>query len=356
MTIKPDVSIVIPTWNGQKLLAEFLPSVIAAARYYEQQTATATEIIVVDDASQDETVQWLAATYPAIKVVARPHNGGFSTAVNSGFAAAQYPIIFLINNDIRVTETALVPLAKYFAQPDTFAVGCKAYRLHSDLFDGAGKLGLFYKGHWHSFTNYDILPTRLSTNQDNKLLSFVASGGYAAFDREKLRQLGGFCELFSPFYWEDADLCYRAWKRGWQIYYEPTSIVYHQSSATIKKFRSSTVARIAERNRLLMHWINLHDRRWLAAHCGWVLLKLIAAILAFNRPFIGAFLDACRRLPQVRQLRQQERHAMKRSDREIHRCFQELQAATWLVVIHNPADYYRYVQLKESLALPTTLE
>lgn len=345
----PDVSIVIPTWRGQALLAEFLPSVVAAANYYETEHLAKVEIIIVDDASNDNSVAWLHQHYPAITVVARQENGGFACAANSGFAAAKYPIVLLLNNDIRIELAAIAPLVRHFTNDQLFAVSCKAYRLDSDLFDGAGKLAYFQKGHWHIFLNYDVLPTK----QPNPLIpcyNFVASGGYAAFDRAKLQQLGGFCELLSPYYWEDVDLCYRAWKRGWQIYYEPTSIVHHKSSATIgKQVPAPRVRLVAERNRLLMHWINLHDKRWLLSHIGWVTLKLLAAIITFDLIYVRAVGRAIWLLPQVRTLHNQERALIKFSDRQLAKLFNQLTKNDWVVVIRNPQDYYDYVALKRQL-------
>ncbi len=352
MSGRRDVSIVIPNWNGRALLAEFLPSVIAAANYYRARSDARVEIIIVDDASADDSVSWLKEHYSQqVTVVARPENGGFSRAANSGFAVAQYPIIFLLNNDIRVEEAAIAPLAAHFHNEELFAVCCKAYRLGSDLFDGAGKLGCFQKGHWRIFLSYDILPTRLPGRRP-PFHSFVASGGYSAFDAEKLKQLGGFCELLSPFYWEDADLCYRAWKRGWTIDYEPDSVVHHKSSATIgKSFRSRQVQIIAERNRLLMHWMNLHDRLWLMAHFCWLALKLLGALFTLDIALWRAFFAALGLLPAAWKIRNEERQQVKRSDREIAALFQSIAASDWAVVIRNQQEYYQYVELKRQLAV-----
>jgi GT2 family glycosyltransferase len=244
---------------------------------------------------------------------------------------------------------AIAPLVAHFQDQQVFAVGCKAYRLDSELFDGAGKLGCFYKGYWHIFLSYDVLaksPSQIS----QPFYSFVVSGGYAAFDAAKLKQLSGFCELFAPFYWEDAELCYRAWKRGWTIHYEPTSVVHHQTSATIgRRFSSREVEVVAERNRLLMHWINLHDPLWLISHLCWLSLKLVAATLSFKLVTWQAFLAALMRLPLVMPLRKRERRSSLRSDREIATLFKRLSNSDGVMVIRSPEDYYQYLALKGQL-------
>ena len=276
------VSVIIPTWNGRELLAEFLPSVFAAIGDYRDREGAEVELLIVDDASTDGSSEWLAATFGEhtfLRVLRLPQNVGFLRAVNRGFAEARHSIILLLNNDVRVAVDAIAPLVAHFDDEQVFAVCSKAYRLGTDHLDGAGKLGLFERGFWRVFLNYDILPTRLPQPMP-RLHSFFASGGYVAYDAAKLTALGGFCDLLAPNYWEDVEVCYRAWKRGWTVEYEPASVVYHVSSATLGDARQRRVRLITERNRLLMTWINLHDRRWFAAHLVWLGLKLIGAAVS----------------------------------------------------------------------------
>jgi GT2 family glycosyltransferase len=148
----------------------------------------------------------------------------------------------------------------------------------------------------------------------------MASGGFSAFDAEKLRALGGFNPLLAPFYWEDVDLSLRAWRRGWKVLYEPRAVVYHATSSTIgARFRSAEVEFIAQRNRLITHWVNLHDRWWFAQHLGMVVLTLLASLLSLRRTFWRAFVAAAMELPKVLEQRQRERVAVKLSDRELAR-------------------------------------
>ncbi len=118
--MKASVSIVIPTWNGLELLKQFLPSVIQAAHHY----CNPTEIIIVDDGSEDDTVGWLAsegfveeqeskiadaaqsssraAPHTALKLLRNETNRGFGKACNRGIEASVYPLVFLLNNDVEV--------------------------------------------------------------------------------------------------------------------------------------------------------------------------------------------------------------------------------------------------------------
>lgn len=329
------VSIVIPNWNGRELLPEFFPSAVAAAEHYHEKYGAAAEVIVVDDGSTDGSQQWLAQHYgqsDIVRIIACPENRGFSPAVNTGFAAARHPIVFLLNNDLRVSLDAIAPLVRHFDDANVFAVCCKAYRLDGETLDGGGKLGWFEKGFWRVYLNYDILPERLPTHPP-PFYSFFASGGYTAYDAAKLKQLGGFCELLAPIYWEDVEICLRAWKRGWTVHYEPESVVYHQSSATMgKKSLRRRVNIVSERNRLLMTWINLHDRRWFASHLLWLALKLLGAAVSFDRNFLQAFRQALARLPEARRARRREQAAAVRADRELELIFNDLTQNKWVVV------------------------
>ena len=350
------VSVIIPTWNGRGLLAEFLPSVLAAIGEYRDRHGADVELLIVDDASTDDSRQWLAATYGGhafLRVLELPQNVGFLRAVNRGFSEARHSVVFLLNNDVRVTADAIAPLVRHFDDEQVFAVCSKAYRLGTDFLDGAGKLGLFERGFWRVFLNYDILPTRLPASPP-RFHSFFASGGYVAYDAAKLAALGGFCELLAPNYWEDVEVCYRAWKRGWTVEYEPASVVHHLSSATLGDARQRRVRLVTERNRLLMTWINLHDRGWLAAHLAWLGLKLLGATASLDRVYWQSFWQAAKRLGPVRQARRRERAAAVRSDRDIATIFDGIARSEWASVMRNVKDYARYLELRRELETHST--
>ena len=142
------------------------------------------------------------------------------------------------------------------------------------------------------------------------------------FERRKLLELGGFEPLMSPFYWEDVELSYRAWKRGWCILYEPESIVYHDASTTIKKsFKKIKITRIDIRNRFLFLWKNLHDPFLLVAHVGGTILLVLQALVMFRIAFFLGLLDAFKKLPSLLPKRWEERRHRKRKDREILEMF-----------------------------------
>lgn len=331
------VSVVIPTYKGKALLARFLPSVVTALRRYTAATGAPVEILVVDDGSQDDTVDWLtAAAFDFVRVLALPVNRGFAPTCNRGFAAARHELIWLLNNDIEVTPDALLPLVAHFATPTVFAVASRALRLGSDAIDGAGRLGQCVRGYWKVFEGYDVLPDALPP--DVVLPTFAASGGYSLFDAAKLRTLGGFDELLAPFYWEDVELCYRAWKRGWEVRYEPRSLVFHQSSATIKsRFAARAVEITATRNRLLMHWIHLHDARWWLAHLVMTGLLLLADAVA-RRGYWDAFRQAWACREAAFQRRREEQAHSRRTDRDVAAVFAAVRRRPYVKTFRSPAE------------------
>ena len=89
---------------------------------------------------------------------------------------------------------------------------------------------------------------------------FYGGGGSCAFDRRKFLELGGFDELLAPFYLEDTDLGFLAWKRGWKVLYQPASVVYHEHRGTIgKRFRNDYIQSVLQKNFLLFCWKNIHE-------------------------------------------------------------------------------------------------
>ena len=120
----------------------------------------------------------------------------------------------------------------HFEDPEVFAVTAKVFEWDHPIFATGGKLGRFRRGFWSVYFNYDISDSSASNwTEKQQLLSVYAVGGFATYSRQKLESLGGFNQLLSPFHWEDVDLSYRGWKRGWQIRYEPHSIAHHRTSA-----------------------------------------------------------------------------------------------------------------------------
>ena len=342
------LSVVIPTWNGRALLEEFLPSVTAAAAHYARASAEPVEIVVVDDGGTDDTRQWMSAAVSGspvpMRLVALAVNRGFAAACNAGATAATYSRMLLLNNDLSIEEGAIAPLVAQLdasggADPAArrlFAVHCRMKDLATDADVGTGKVGGYARGFLRVHRSYAP-----AEHARRPLPSIFPNGGAALFDRGRFLELGGFDELFAPFYFEDVELGYRAWKRGWSVGYEPRAVVRHRFSSTIGSFGRSAIQAVSQRNRLLLHWIHLHDRRWLAQHAVWVVLLATWSIVSFRPAFAKGLAGAISRWRPALARRRAEKMTAVRSDRDVVAIFEELSRRTDLRAYDDPRELAR---------------
>lgn len=297
------VSIVITNYNGRALLERCLPSVEEALKAH----AGPSEIILVDDCSTDDSREYVYEHFPNVQVFKPPRNLGFQGASNVGFRRAVYPVLISLNNDIEVTPDSFSKLAAHFSDPDLFAISTKLLMWDHTTYLAGRRIGIFQKGHF-----------RLVDEEGNGKLTptLFATGGACAFDREKLMALGGFDPIFHPLYWEDIDLCYRAWKRGWNVMYDPGIILYHKHRATIETLVTPVkLGRVTARNSYLFLWKNTSDIWSWVSHLLHVPLWLIRDLVQGRWRFPIGFAMALLRLPQVYSSRRRERPHRRRTDR-----------------------------------------
>ena len=262
--LEPDVkarnesaSVVIPNWNGKDLLEKYLPSVIAAMAGHP-----GNEVIVVDNGSSDGSAEFVRSRFPSVKLVALAENLGFGGGSNRGFREAGNDIVVLLNSDMRVAPDFLAPLLKGFAEADVFAVSCQIF--FSDPKKNREETGLT-QAHWRR--GVLGLRHRIDEEVTDLFPCFYGGGGSCAFDRRKFLSLGAFDELLRPFYLEDTDMGYQAWKRGWRVLYQPQSKVWHEHRGTIgKKFSQAYIDSIVRKNFVLFAWKNIHTPKMLVEH------------------------------------------------------------------------------------------
>lgn len=330
----PSVSVVIPSWNGRMLLEEMFPALLTATNEFHQKTGGPWEVIVVDDGSVDDTIPWVE-TIPEknVKLITRRRNSGFALACNLGFSACRYQIVILLNNDVLVDKNFILPLISHFEDERVFGVTFKALGRDQTTFCNGGKIGEFRMGFWRAFRNYDVSDSSSPSPDSDSLYSFTVCGGFCAFDRRKIQEVGGFEPLMSPFYWEDVELSYRAWKRGWVIHYEPKSVVYHDASTTIRgAFNRFRIDRINTRNRLIFMWKNLHDPGMLIKHLGSIILLAFQALFLLRAAFFGGLWDSLRCLPTIISKRRAERRAAKVKDANIRKLFGEFRKKSFVLL------------------------
>jgi GT2 family glycosyltransferase len=246
------VSVIIPNFNGKNLFEKYLPFLFKAL----ETSKLNYEIIVPDDSSKDDSIKYLEENYPEIIVLKNSTNLGFAGNCNRGIAIAKMDLIFLLNNDVKLTENYFESLLPYFEFEGTFGVmGALTTESNGKIQDGAKYPR--WKGNQLNFTlNY------VFKDSPQKAESLFLSGANALVDRKKIQMIGGFDEIFNPFYFEDAELGVRSWRLGWKNYFEQKAICYHEISSTIKKHNDQKKIKItARRNKFILHAIHLEGEK-----------------------------------------------------------------------------------------------
>jgi O-antigen biosynthesis protein len=246
---RPVCSVVIPTYNGRAFLEPCLASI---ARQRPRNPGLPIEVIVVDDASTDETAQWLARVHPDVRVVRFERNQGFCAAANAGIAAAIGQFIQLLNNDTEVGPGWIEAGLEPFVDPTVGAVApLVLVRSEPGRVDSAGDSYALFG--W---------PAKRGHGQPRKLFSerpveevFGASGSSAFYRMTALERTGGFDPLFGSYY-EDIDMAFRLRWAGYRCVFAPRSHVYHDVSSTYDH-GSPALQRRMSRNAEFVFWANL---------------------------------------------------------------------------------------------------
>ena len=251
MLSKKSVSIVIPNYNGIDLLEKYLPHTFQAIG----KSGVDYEMIIVDDCSTDDSVRWVRSNYPQVTILVNCANLGFSLTCNRGIGAARKELVLLLNSDVALSEDYFEKLWHYFDHKETFGVMGRIVNTQGEIEDAARLLtfsGMKFKG-----TNFFFCEEKEKLTPTAYL-----SGANALVRKEMLVKLGGFDEIFSPYYCEDVDLSFRAWRLGWKCYYEHDAICQHEVSKTIRSASSKNQRlSIVYRNKFILHSIHLNGFR-----------------------------------------------------------------------------------------------
>ena len=265
------VSLIIPNWNGADLLRAYLPSVMAAREEYPGPV----EVMVVDDASTDDSVGLIQNEFPAVKFVAHEINQGFGKACWSGALAASHPTMIFLNSDVQVDPAFIAPLVRCFNDPAVFAASPLIFNEGGQLDGGTIRIPYLRRGkiRFRSFPVELLLEDARAL--PNSWYTLFPVGAAFAVDRSRFLELQGFDDLFIPFYYEDTDLGLRAWRRGWKCVLVPSSRVTHIHEGTIlRSFNKFKVNALRKRNRLFFMWKNLTSTNLFWQHFLYHCLRL----------------------------------------------------------------------------------
>lgn len=269
MSIKKSVSIIIPNYNGVALLEKYLPHTFRAI----ENAGVDYEVIIVDDCSTDGSVTWIRSNHPDITLLVNSLNMGFSITCNRGINVAQNELVLLLNSDVSLSKDYFERLWSYFEEEKTFGVMGRIMNPQNRIEDAARML---------SFSGMKFKASRFyySVDQSKKTPTAYLSGANALVRRDMLLRLGGFDEIFSPFYSEDVDLSFRAWRLGWKCYYEHDAICHHEVSKTIRSANSKKkLLSIVYRNKFILHAIHLQGIHLVLWYCQLLLIEVPLRLL-----------------------------------------------------------------------------
>jgi len=314
---KPDLSrasIIVLNWEGRHLLEEFLPSVVEAVKHDGRDH----EIMVVDNGSRDGSVDFLGSHFPSVRVIPLDRNRRFTGGNNAGVAAARNDIVIFLNNDMQVDLDFLKPLLDGFKDESVFAVSCQVFfqdktRRREETGNTKARWRLGFIEPYHG-----EVPETGAAGQ-NYLPIFWGGGGSCAFDRSKFLAMGGLDTLYDPFYLEDTDLSYQAWKRGWKSVLAVDSMVVHKHRGTNKqRFGDNFVDNTIRKNQYLFIWKNITFFPWTLTHL--LCLPIIQAGFLAQTSWqfeTKAFFRALRQFPESLLKRYGRRNEYEMGDPEI---------------------------------------
>lgn len=226
------IALVILNWNGQELLEKFLPSMLL------NRTLQNVTIYVADNASTDNSVDFIQKNYPSIKIVQNKENGGYAKGYNDALQHIEADVYGLINSDIEVTENWLQPIDSIFKnEPNTAIIQPKILDFKKkELFEYAGAGGGFIDELGYPYCRGRIFSELEPDNQQYNDTSeiFWASGACFFIRSAIFHELGGFDEDYFA-HQEEIDLCWRSQNANHIIKYVGTSTVYHVGGATLKE-------------------------------------------------------------------------------------------------------------------------
>ncbi len=224
-------AIVILNWNGQKLLEQFLPSIVN----FSSEEAS---IYVADNASTDSSIKFIKEFYPSIQIIENAVNGGYAKGYNDALQQVDADIYCLLNSDIEVTENWLTPVIDLFKKEENTAI------IQPKLLDFKEKTKFEYAGAAGGFVDLFGYPycrgrvfnhLETDTGQFNDVTNIFWASGACLFIRSKVyHKLNGFDEDYFA-HQEEIDLCWRIQNEGYTIKYVGASTVYHVGGATLQE-------------------------------------------------------------------------------------------------------------------------
>ncbi|MEJ6978923.1 glycosyltransferase family 2 protein [Pedobacter sp. P351] len=230
MQIFPKVSVVILNWNGKYYLEKFLPSLLGS-------TYPNVEIIVADNASIDDSVDFIHQNFPQVRIILNKENLGFAGGYNAALSQVNADYYVLLNSDVEVTAGWIEPVIELMESDEMIAVAQPKLKDWNDkiLFEYAGAAGGYIDKFGYPFCRGRIFDTLETDKGQYELVSeiFWASGAALFIKRACWEKVSGLdADFFAHM--EEIDLCWRLKNLGYKIIYCPTSTVFHIGGGTLQ--------------------------------------------------------------------------------------------------------------------------
>ena len=281
----PSVGVVILNWNGKAFLQKFLPSVLAST--YQNK-----RIIVADNASSDESLEFLKQYFPTVEIIRNDRNEGFAKGYNIALKKVDADYFILLNSDIEVTPGWIEPVIELMEAERQIAA-CQPKILdekNRSFFEYAGACGGWIDVLGYPFARGRILEKlEEDRGQYNDAAPCFWASGAAMFVRSSVfTALGGFDEYFFA-HQEEIDLCWRMQLAGYKIFVQPASVVYHVGGGTLPKGNSKKTY-LNFRNNMIMLYKNSAPLPLLIKLPVRVLLDIVSAVKALLSGDTGYFM------------------------------------------------------------------
>ena len=276
------ISVIIPVYKNTKLFLDNLKKNLKFLDYCEI-------LIVNDDPEKSIKKEIKSFKENNIFLIENRKNLGFGQSVNIGAKYAKGDYLFLLNTDVILNNKNYLHALKYFNEnPNLFAVSFAQVEKDNQI---VGKNILYFK---------DGLFCHQKANNLNFGFNAWAEGGACLIDKKKFNYLGGFDNLYSPFYWEDVDLSYRAWKAGFKILFDPKILVEHHHQTTISKyFDKNKVKTIAYRNQLIFSLKNTTDFDLIVKFIFFLFKRLAKSIMTFDLIYLKVVIVFILKIPLI---------------------------------------------------------
>ena len=254
--MKKEIAIIILNWNGEKLLHEFIPSV------YQNTNSRIADIIVADNGSSDNSIEYLKQNFPDIKIIAFPENYGYAEGYNKAISETGYKYTVLLNSDVYVPEHWLEPMYEFCeSHPDTAACQPKILSYTDKThFEYAGAAGGFIDKMGYPFCRgriFDKIET--DKGQYDSITDIFWASGAALFVRTEIYIKAGGLDKHFFAHMEEIDLCWRIHLLGYKIKVIPQSVVYHLGGGSLPA-SDPRKTYLNFRNNLLLLYKNLPVR------------------------------------------------------------------------------------------------